>query len=85
MEQLQGGTTGTGETGQSTDQRGRRGNAHDSVARDKIYNEAASKFEVQFVMMDKGYKAPWIAERKLEDGKVSQIQGEKRPVQALGL
>ncbi len=32
------------------------GNVHDSVAWDKVYDDATGKFEVQFVTMDAGYK-----------------------------
>ncbi|MEI3085614.1 MAG: transposase [Oscillospiraceae bacterium] len=41
------------------------GNVSDSVAWDAVYNkvtgEAASLHEAQFVVMDAGYKTPWIA------------------------
>ena len=46
------------------------GNVHDSVAWDKIYDDVTSKFDVQFVAMDAGYKTPWIAKKTLDDGKV---------------
>ena len=46
------------------------GNVHDSVAWDEVYDEVTSKFEVQFVTMDAGYKTPWIAKKTLEDGKI---------------
>ena len=46
------------------------GNVHDSVAWDKIYDNVTCKFDVQFVAMDAGYKAPWIAKKTLDDGKV---------------
>ena len=46
------------------------GNVHDSVAWDKIYDNVTSKFDVQFVAMDAGYKTPWIAKKTLDDGKV---------------
>ena len=46
------------------------GNVHDSVAWDKVYDEVTSKFDVQFVAMDAGYKTPWIAKKTLDDGKV---------------
>ena len=46
------------------------GNVHDSVAWDKIYDDVTSKFDVQFVAMDAGYKTPWIAKKTLGDGKI---------------
>ena len=46
------------------------GNVHDSVAWDGIYEQVTSKFAVQFVTMDAGYKTPWIAKKTLDDGKV---------------
>jgi transposase len=46
------------------------GNVHDSVAWDAVYDEVTSKFDVQFVAMDAGYKTPWIAKKTLDDGKI---------------
>jgi hypothetical protein len=46
------------------------GNVHDSVAWDAVYDQVTSKFDVQFVTMDAGYKTPWIAKKTLDDGKV---------------
>ncbi len=46
------------------------GNIHDSVAWDKVYDDVTSKFDVQFVAMDAGYKTPWIAKKTLDDGKI---------------
>ena len=46
------------------------GNVHDSVAWDKVYDNVTSKFDVQFVAMDAGYKTPWIAKKTLDDGKI---------------
>ena len=46
------------------------GNVHDSVAWDKVYDDVTSKYDVQFVAMDAGYKTPWIAKKTLDDGKV---------------
>lgn len=45
------------------------GNVHDSVAWDGIYEQVTSKFAVQFVAMDAGYKTPWIAKKIVDDGK----------------
>ena len=46
------------------------GNVHDSVVWNKVYDEVTGKFEVKFVVMDAGYKTPWIAEKTLDDGKI---------------
>lgn len=46
------------------------GNVRDSVAWDRVYDEVTSKFDVQFVAMDAGYKTPWIAKKTLDDGKI---------------
>ena len=46
------------------------GNVHDSIAWDGIYEQVTNKFAVQFVVMDAGYKTPWIAKKTLDDGKV---------------
>ena len=46
------------------------GNVHDSVAWDKVYDAVTSKYHVQFVTMDAGYKTSWIAKKTLDDGKV---------------
>lgn len=46
------------------------GNIHDSVAWDKVYDELARKFSFRFVVMDAGYKTPWISKKILDDGKV---------------
>lgn len=46
------------------------GNVHDSVAWDKLYDSVTSKYEVEFVTMDAGYKTPWIAKKTIDDGKI---------------
>lgn len=47
------------------------GNIHDSTAWDGVYDQVTAKFEeVKFVVMDAGYKTPWIAKKTLEDGRV---------------
>lgn len=46
------------------------GNVHDSVAWDAVYDDVTSKYNVQFVVMDAGYKTPWIAKKTFDDGKV---------------
>lgn len=40
------------------------------MAWDKVYDDVTSKFDVQFVAMDAGYKTPWIAKKTLDDGKI---------------
>ena len=47
------------------------GNVHDSVAWDAVYDKVTSRFDVEFVTMDAGYKTPWIAKKTLDDGKIS--------------
>lgn len=47
------------------------GNVSDSVAWDAVYDQVTEKFsEVKFVMMDAGYKTPWIAKKFLEDSRI---------------
>lgn len=46
------------------------GNVHDSVAWDAIYEQVTSKYDVQFVTMDAGYKTPWIAKKVLDDNRI---------------
>lgn len=47
------------------------GNVHDSVAWDAVYDQLSKKFpEIEAVVMDAGYKTPWIAKRILEDGRI---------------
>jgi len=46
------------------------GNIHDSVAWDAIYDKVTKQFEdIEFIVMDAGYKTPWIAKKILKDGK----------------
>ena len=46
------------------------GNVHDSEAWDKVYEEAVSWFDARFVIMDAGYKTPWIVKKILDDGRI---------------
>ena len=47
------------------------GNIHDSVAWDALYDQVTEKFEeAKFIVMDAGYKTPWIAKKTLEDGRI---------------
>lgn len=48
------------------------GNIHDSVAWDSVYDEVVAKYDVNYVVMDAGYKTPWIAKKILE--------GERLPI-----
>ena len=47
------------------------GNIHDSVAWDSVYEKVTERFkEAEFIVMDAGYKTPWIAKKVLEDGRI---------------
>lgn len=47
------------------------GNVHDSVAWDSIYDDVTGRFpETEFVVMDAGYKTPWIAKKVLDDSRI---------------
>lgn len=47
------------------------GNVHDSVAWDGVYDSVTGRFpKVEYVVMDAGYKTPWISEKVLDDGRV---------------
>jgi len=47
------------------------GNIHDSVAWDALYEQVTDKFEdAEFIVMDAGYKTPWIAKRTLDDSRI---------------
>ncbi len=46
------------------------GNVHDRVAWDTVYDKVTEQFDVEFAVMDAGYKTPWIAKKVLDDGKV---------------
>lgn len=46
------------------------GNVHDSVGFDKIYEEVTERIpEIKKVVMDSGYKTPWICKKVQEDGR----------------
>ena len=65
------------------------GNVHDSVAWDKVYDDVTSKFNVQYVAMDAGYKTPWIAKkfgrRKSSGSPIYEAQRQQRRIPPLGL
>ena len=47
------------------------GNVHDSVAWDSIYEQVTGKFEeAEFIVMDSGYKTPWIAKKIFDDDRI---------------
>ena len=46
------------------------GNVHDSVAWDKVYDDVTSRYDVELITMDAGYKTPWIAKKILDDGRI---------------
>ncbi len=47
------------------------GNVSDSVAWDKVYEEVTERFpESEYIVMDAGYKTPWIAKKTLDDGRI---------------
>lgn len=47
------------------------GNIHDSVAWDSLYGQVTNKFEeAEFIVMDSGYKTPWIAKKIFDDGRI---------------
>ena len=47
------------------------GNVHDSAAFDGLYDQVTKKFlEIQEVVMDAGFKTPWISKRVIDDGRI---------------
>lgn len=45
------------------------GNVHDSVAWDAVYTQLTEKFkDIQYMVMDAGYKTPWIAKKTIDNG-----------------
>lgn len=47
------------------------GNVSDSVAWDAVYKQVTERFkESKFIVMDAGYKTPWIAKKTLDDGRI---------------
>lgn len=47
------------------------GNIHDSVAWDSVYDKVTERFnDAQFIVMDAGYKTPWIAKKILDDSRM---------------
>ena len=47
------------------------GNIHDSVAWDSVYDKVTERFQkAEFIVMDAGYKTPWIAKKILDDSRI---------------
>ena len=47
------------------------GNVNDSTAWDAVYDQVTDRFpEAKFIVMDAGYKTPWIAKKTLEDSRI---------------
>ena len=59
------------------------GNVHDSIAWDAVYDRVRETHEVEYVVMDAGYKTPWIAKKTLEGGQIpvlpyTRYKGDKK-------
>ena len=55
------------------------GNIHDSVAWDSVYDKVTERFQdAQFIVMDAGYKTPWIAKKILEDSRIPILPYTRR-------
>ena len=60
------------------------GNIHDSVAFDGLYDRMTSVYhKIKEIVMDAGYKTPWICKRVMDDGRVP-ILPYKRPMGKAG-
>ncbi len=56
------------------------GNVSDSVAFDAIYDKVINRFDdVQFVVMDAGYKKPWITKKVFEDSCIPVLPYTRAP------
>lgn len=60
-----------------------KGNVHDSVAFDGLYNKIKDKFDIKAVVMDVGYKTPFIAKTIFDDNKIPVLP-YKRPMTKQG-
>ena len=59
-------------------------NIHDSVVFDDVYNKVKTKFpEIENVVLDAGYKTPWICKQILDDERIP-ILPYKRPMTKKG-
>lgn len=60
------------------------GNLHDSLVFDTLYERLTSKHpDIDTVVMDAGYKTPWISKRILDDGRMPSLP-YKRPMTKKG-
>ena len=60
------------------------GNVHDSVAFDGLYDRLIKHFnEIEYAVMDAGYKTPWIAKKVIDDGRIPVLP-YKRPMGKYG-
>lgn len=60
------------------------GNVHDSVAFDELYDRLVEKHtEIKAVVMDSGYKTPWICKKVIDDGRIPVLP-YKRPMGGKG-
>jgi transposase len=56
------------------------GNIHDSVMFDGLYNQVKQAFpEIEAVVVDSGYKTPWICKQVFDDGRIA-VTPYKRPM-----
>ena len=56
------------------------GNTHDSAAFDELYERLIKKHsEIENVVMDAGYKTPWISKKVIDDGRIPVLP-YKRPM-----
>ena len=61
-----------------------RGNVHDSVAFDGLYDQLIWHFpQISAFVMDAGYKTPWICKKVLDDGRIPVLP-YKRPMGKAG-
>ena len=60
------------------------GNVHDSVAFDGLYDRLVERHpEIKAVVMDSGYKTPWICKKVIDDGR-TPVLPYKRPMGGKG-
>lgn len=60
------------------------GNVHDSVAFDGLYDRLTEHFpQIESVVMDAGYKTPWISKKVIDDGR-TPVLPYKRPMGGKG-
>ena len=72
--------TGCDKNGYVMDVTVNSGNVHDSVAFDGLYERLIEKNpEIEAVVMDAGYKTPWISKRVLDDKRIPVLP-YKRPM-----